>query len=511
MAHANLLDAILNEPRPGSTKTASADLADTFLDTGGTVQHARNSAARVASSEDSLAEAAIKIASTPKAQSLTIEAAISLVEATTGQQALKTASATAQTALRASYARLKRLAAKTASQMKQDGATKLADYADVTVVPTWAKTVRADLKLIASHLGQSTKTASTEELLAERALTDKEVTGYIHKLLNEGVTPNEVEQKLKKLAELQGFNRQFATDKLRNDAGLLGYSFLEPNHFMESCPSTYEQMQQKLGGVRAASVKQIAACTGCQHFSKNAGAKRCNLYRLPIVANQPELLPIINNLTPGIKGASAKKAALVAQHNRQAERPVVGTKEPSKQSPYVRNTETTAVLDRSPRKLARKEASFTPADALRMHEAGQNLTAIYKHASATVGAAQAKAALRKFVAGLKGTNTKIALTQIDCTQLQNKLATSNGIVGEKKCASCTYRRGMHCGFTGGTLLAFPGMENTKTNHRIASGAPKDGHGMLVEFEMTKTARQADIKYSGGLADVELNEASKVEL
>jgi hypothetical protein len=528
MAHANILDAILNEPRRGTgSKTANAQLADTFLDMGGTVQTARTAAIQAATGEDSLAEAALKVASQRHKGDLgDIGTAIKWASTTIGISAtggLKIASEKFPSTVLAAVNRLRRVAAKTPAQMKQDGATKLADYSDPDLVPGWAKQVRADLKTLqsfaASHeyaalLGGkkvAAKTASTEEILAERKMSDDEVGDYITGLLNDGITPKDVEQKLKKLAEIQSFNKQFAYDKLKNDAGVVGFSFLEPNHYMENCPATYERMQQKLGGVRAASVKQVVACTGCQHFSKSAGQKRCNLYRLPIVANQSELLPIINNLTSGVKGAAAKKASLVSQHNRETSRPAVETKQASVDAPYVRNTEATSIRTNSTRQAAQKEGSFTAADALKLHNAGQSVRAIYKQASAIVGAAQAKAAVKKFVAGLKGSNTKVALTQIDCTQLQNKLATSNSIVGLAKCASCTYRRGMHCGFTGGTLLAFPGMDKVKTNHRVASGAPTDGHGMLAEFEMSASAKQEDIKYASGQFDVELNSASKVDL
>jgi len=506
MAYANILDNILNEPRQG-TKTASTLAADTLLDSGRTVQYARTGSAKVAGGEDSLAEAALKVASTTKRKALSIEAAIEVYKGTGGQDS-KTASA----AIHAAGKRLMRLAAKTPAQMTQDGATKLADYANPEIVPAWAKQVRADLTLFTNLASKKAKTASTEEILAERQMSDKEIAEYINKLLHEGHTPNEVDLKLKKLAELQGFNRQFATDKLRDEAGLVGYTFIEPNAFMEACPPTYERMQQKLGGIRAKSVKQIAACTGCQHFKQTAGAKRCNLYRLPIVATQSDLLPIINNLTPGINGAKAKKAALVAQHNREAERPVVGVKKASKEAAYTRNTADVAIRTSSTKERVKTASSFTTQDALRMHEAGQSVQTIYKQASQTVGAAEAKATLRKFIAGLKGTKTKVALTQIDCSLLKGKLATSNGIVGEKKCASCVYRRGMHCGLTGGTLLAFPGMDKVKPNHRVASGAPKDGHAMMREFEMTTSNKAPDIHIaSAGQLEVELTSTSKVDL
>ena len=147
-----------------------------------------------------------------------------------------------------------------------------------------------------------------------------------------------------------------------------------------------------------------------------------------------------------------------------------------------------------------------------MHQAGKDLTTIFATATEKVGAVEAKLVVRSFIAGLKGTKTRVALSQIDCTQLKAKLGSSNGIIGASKCASCTYRNGMHCGLTGGTLLTFPGLKDAKTNHRIAAGAPEDGLSMMKEFGMVDQITPGDIEiHKPDFVDVELTGFSKVEL
>lgn len=46
---------------------------------------------------------------------------------------------------------------------------------------------------------------------------------------------------------------------------------------------------------------------------------------------------------------------------------------------------------------------------------------------------------------------------------------------------------------GGTLLSFPGMSTAPSNHKIASGAPKDGHQLLHDYELSSTAKLGNIE------------------
>ena len=140
-------------------------------------------------------------------------------------------------------------------------------------------------------------------------------------------------------------------------------------------------------------------------------------------------------------------------------------------------------------------ANFDSAAVAKYHTAGHSVEKIFKAASAKYGSAQASKAIRDWAQNLKNTNTKVALSQIDCTTLTKmgvKLSSQNAIIGAEKCGSCSYRNGMHCGLTGGTLLSFPGMNQITSNKKVASGAPEDGRSILKEFDLMGKAEQADI-------------------
>ena len=496
MAYANILDAILNTPSEYRTgKTASTALGDGLLDEPSRHNYARTTAGRraqaAATGEGELAEAAGSLiktqTKTASSDIRTIEQALKFAKELPGMLrdrpvAARNRIASAKGTLDAAVARLTRLSNKTVAQMQQDGATKLADYLNPGIVPSWAKQARADMALIqAIHViakgGTNTKAASTEEVLKERKLSDAEVAGYVQKLLNKGGDPKDALAKLKKLAELQLFDRSFATDKVRADANVVGIDFLEPNAYMDNAPSTYERQEVKLG-----SKIQFEGVTDLKT------ARQVSEWATRIV-----------------------RRAIQAKH-----RPEVGVKQAKagQDQGYRRNQQDVTIRTSSTIEKKASSDTFTAADALKLHNAGQDLSTIYRQATAKVGSAQAVSTMKKFIAGLKGTKTKVALTQIDCTLLPQKLGTSNAIIGASKCGSCTYRKGMHCGFTGGTLLSFPGLEKTASNHKKYASSPKDGYGLLNEFEMAKTAaaHDIDINVDGpGYGDIELNTSSKVNL
>ena len=324
----------------------------------------------------------------------------------------------------------------------------------------------------------------------KRVVSEAEVQRYVKSLLNGGMPPVKIAAQLEKMAELMLFNRQQATDYLNRNAGLLGMAYIQPNEYMNNCPETYERLKVKgAGKIAAKSVKQINACEGCMFFDKTAGNKTCNLYHLPVVGTQNELLTVVNKMTAGVP-ANQKKAALVKQANKTAERtPLVQITNSSRSSQKVAATTAQATRERT--KVA--EQQFSGADVEKLHQAGNSLSKIYNYGSRKVGSAKATKAVREFIASLKTKNTKIALSQIDCSFLKNKLGMQNAIVGAAKCASCTYRSGMHCGLTGGTLVSFPGMDKQSSNHKVAAGAPKDGKAMLQEFDMTTAAAMGDIE------------------
>jgi hypothetical protein len=323
----------------------------------------------------------------------------------------------------------------------------------------------------------------------KREVSEAEVQRYVRRLLNDGMPPVKVAMKIK--AELELFQHNMATDYLNRNAGLLGLAYIQPNEYMDRCPDTYERLNVKAAGgkIMAKAVKQIHACEGCMFFGKDASAKTCNLYHLPIVGTQKELLTVVNKMTAGVP-AGSKKAALVKIANREPERtPMVKTIVSSRpeQKPYHTSPEQA--------RQQTKKASFqlTAGHIEKLFVAGNTLEKIYNVAANKVGSVAAGKAVREFVAGLKTKNTKIALSQVDCTFLKAKLGVQNAIVGAPKCASCSYRQGMHCGLTGGTLVSYPGMEHQASNHKIASGAPQDGRAMLQEYDLTASAEPQDIE------------------
>ena len=391
----------------------------------------------------------------------------------------------------------------------------------------------------------------------KREISEAEVQRYVKRLLNGGMPPAKIAMKIK--AELELFQHNMATDYLNRNAGLLGLAYIQPNEYMNKCPDTYERLKVKgAGKIAAKSVKQINACENCMFFSKGAASdnppsnwkecgtcggyhppnfagdcrddknrwpsgktassKTCNLYHLPIVGTQNELLTVVNKMTAGVPTKS-KKAALVQIANKDAERtPMVNKIVSSRPAQVPYHTSPDAARQKMAWLVCEackgegsqngkecrachgtghesKKASFTltASHVEKLYVAGNALEKIYNWAVGKVGSAQAGRAVREFVASLKTNNTKIALSQIDCTFLKGKLGVQNAIVGAAKCGSCVYRQGMHCGMTGGTLVGFPGMDKQASNHKIAADAPKDGRAMLQEYDMTAAADPQDIE------------------
>jgi len=512
-----------------------------------------------------------------------------------------------------------------ATQHQEDYSTKLGDddslFAEVT---------------------ETLESAASSGKVEKKNVSDAQVQKYVHDLLNQGMAPSKIAAKLKKLAEIELFNHQMATQYLQENAGLVGMAFLEPNTYMDKNSPTYEREkhgstsnecvrqheQWKKAGItpRAASVKQINACEGCQYFSKNGSSKTCGLYHLPVVGNTAELSPIVNKMTAGVPNKQ-KRAALVqiangndgskvgsmpiapktsssvsrhpslgsveaqskrvgrtaatdfdsshiaALHDKghslgaifraaekkfgafaagKALREFVGSLRPNVNGQvvlakadaeylakagmhnqnfvagakcascathsavvqkhksaanvdYISRVPHTGFQESNPDQVRHEHRASKPElDASvieRYHKKGHSLEKIYKQASAKFGTAQASKAVKEFIASLKRKPIKVALSQIDCRFLKNKLADHNPIIGASKCASCTYRNGMHCGLTGGTLLSFPGMDKTASNHKVGEGAPEDGRTILAEYDlMPNSGRPGDTK----MADINMN-------
>jgi hypothetical protein len=84
-----------------------------------------------------------------------------------------------------------------------------------------------------------------ENSAEKKAITDAEVQKYVRDLLNQGASPAKVAAQLQKLAEIELFNHQSATDYLQRNAGLLGLAYLEPNTYMDKNSPTYERTAAK--------------------------------------------------------------------------------------------------------------------------------------------------------------------------------------------------------------------------------------------------------------------------
>ena len=80
-----------------------------------------------------------------------------------------------------------------------------------------------------------------ENNVSKKDWSDGQVQTYVKQLLNQGMSPSKVAFRLEKLAELELFNHQSATDYLQRNAGLVGLAYLEPNTYMDKNSPTYER------------------------------------------------------------------------------------------------------------------------------------------------------------------------------------------------------------------------------------------------------------------------------
>jgi hypothetical protein len=331
-----------------------------------------------------------------------------------------------------------------------------------------------------SVLASALKAASGESIdgLEKKMLSDKEIQSKIDAMLHLGWNPDRVGQNLNKIAELAVFNRGLAADYLNDRAGLVGLSYIEPNHFMKSsgskgCIETFNKIKRE-GTLKAASVKKTSACDSCSHCAGN----RCTLYRLPIVASNQELQTVVNQVTARV-GKKASKQALVDIHNGAQEES--NTMAPRVQSDY-------SIRSAGDKQVA-EETVITATDFRKAIEAGKSFNEAFVEARSKAGTLKAKNAAKNYINELKKTGSKVNLDRIDCKYLTGKLASKNAIVGSKKCAGCTFRTGMHCGMTGGTLLTFPGLDRVNTNKNASENVEYDGNTLNSQVGLDTSVQQ----------------------
>lgn len=331
-----------------------------------------------------------------------------------------------------------------------------------------------------SVLASAIKAASGESIenLEKKMLSDTEVKKRIDDMLHLGFTPDKVKSNLDKIAELAIFNRTLSADYLDDRSGLVGLSYIEPNHFMKSsgsqgCVESFNKINRE-GSIKAASVKKISACDSCSHC-KNG---RCNLYKLPIVASKKDLLEVVDTIASKA-GKKATKIAMVSIHNGTLETEEV--KAPRLETEYT--------VRSAGDKATYTENSISSEDFRDAIEGGKTFAAAFVEARARFGTLKVKTAAKKYIEELKKTGSKIDLNKVDCKFLGAKLASKNAIIGASKCASCSYRNGMHCGLTGGTLLTFPGLDKVQTNKNASENVKYDGNSLNEQVGLDSSKPQ----------------------
>ena len=333
-------------------------------------------------------------------------------------------------------------------------------------------------------------------------LTESEIKGRINHLLSLGHKPSRVAGYMNKLADLKVFDQKTTAEFLKSQAGQNGLAYIEPNFFMNKCDASFNKIKKE-GHLNAMSVKKIAACEGCQHFK----CGNCNLYGRPVVASAQELKNVVlaNLKQKDVKIATTLRATLAQMHEG-------GAKEAAN-LPYNR-TEEKHVVRTAGDKQAKIQKEASVEEIGKMVQTGVPLKDVYKNAAAQYGKVSAMSAIKRYIAGLKQSKQKIVLAAIDCTLLKNKLGTGNAIVGEKKCGSCSFRNGMHCGMTGGTLLSFPGMDRVASQH-IAHEGSKSGEVVLFEFDLLDAAEDSPIDFcedkDPAEQNIELTRTSQIDI
>lgn len=279
------------------------------------------------------------------------------------------------------------------------------------------------------------------------------------------------------------FVRQASFTKVRE------FGFKETPHFSGAMVQKAHAKGHSLKVIMAAAEKRydaLEASKGIREFIASLHKEKGKIVMAKADANYLKVIGIRNEAIVG----AAKCASCKAHTGKELHK--AASTEGVTRVPDV-FMETTLGQVRGARK--RSSINFDSASVAKLHTAGHSVEKIFKAASAKVGTAQASKAIRDWAHNLKNTNTKIALSQIDCTVLKKmgvKLGSQNAIIGAAKCASCNYRNGMHCGLTGGTLLNFPGMNTVTSNKKVAAGAPEDGRSILKEYDLMSKSAQGDI-------------------
>jgi hypothetical protein len=309
------------------------------------------------------------------------------------------------------------------------------------------------------------------------ALTNDQVKRFISDRLHMGRRPSQVADDLEKLSDLHVFEKGLASDVLSDMSGVVGYTYLEPNHFHDTCQASLERISRE-GKVIAKSVKRIAACSSCTGCVGGS----CSVYKLPIIASKGDLKELVEKEASKI-GKSASKKTMAELHD--------WTPEAKSVTSYSHATQIAGFehIAREAEKTITKEHIAAQVEA-------SPLVQVFSTAAETFGKVAAKRAVNGYLNSLKTSKAKVSIDNVDCRLLVGKLSSGNAIVGSKKCPECVYRNCMSCGLTGGTLISFPGMNTVKSAHKVAAGA-KSGEVILAEYQLESTEHQStDVDVSG---------------
>ena len=345
--------------------------------------------------------------------------------------------------------------------LTKDKADKDPAHVDLGIVAAeedWHQNAARPFTVEDSLMHDILKSASGKaEDVGKVARSDEQMHSRIADLLHMGKSPVAISAHLDKVAEMEIFDRNSSDEFLKGQSGLMGLTYIEPNHFnQKSCTASLRHIKNHGGQVNAASVKRIAACSGCADCKKNPdGTCRCGTYKLPIVSSAPEAQQVVAALTHG----TGKKAALVARHNK-----AFASSETVQVDRLVERPTTVIAGSGSLSKfdvVTVKEAAaeFTPKMVQASINEGKTLQEVYAAGKKAHGSALTERVVRTYLDALKKTGSRVNLASLDCKLLKGRLTASETILGKPACKTCTLRNGMHCAFTGGTLLTYPGMES----------------------------------------------------
>jgi hypothetical protein len=307
----------------------------------------------------------------------------------------------------------------------------------------------------------------------KKAISDADVIGRIDKILGSGLTAAAKSAALKKLGEIELFNKGMATDYLNRTAPQLGINYLEPNAYMDKNSPAYEREGVSLASTPdpAALEKNIEAkkgsgpailasygyvagktCTDCGATLMGAETKgdRCNecLDKGASKSKEAAVEAPAPNVFTHESGASIKVGngwsyrakggveqnfgtsfkALIAFLNKIHVRqtPVEAGQRSgevsvmSSQGGMRRNVEQKFAHTTS-QVAAQTIAEFDSGDVEKFRKAGQSLSHIYRFAEAKVGTLGASKAINEWLRGKKQASGKLVLASADVDFLRDKM------------------------------------------------------------------------------------------